>query len=466
MPTTPPLPLTDQVPAETRDAWCALLWLTSMGLAAALALSLTGQPPPDSWHHGLLLAAALLSLPMPFVLLENLQTQRQVLAARLAPRQAWVSTLQALRRRLWQTWAWAAVPLALLRVLAQPAPEGLQLALLTAALLAGWLGLVLLLAAALHGLLASGWGMAIGLLLLAAMLGWVPADGFAKLQAAGWPAWAGLALLLPLALRRVEQALRAPVVTAGRTGGPVDPATPWQRLVRRCEAFDRSWPAWDQPAVRSRWVVILAMLIHSAADVGHRELSLLQAWNSSVTAWHVLRLALFTGLALMMLRRTDPHWRELLAPRGPDRRLLGWRIIASTAGGTLVNLLLAAGLVLLGLQLLGDLRWEGLPGRVAAHALPLLVELCFAICLAAWLRGAMGGQMQAVTALAAGATVVFVTLWLIGKGPVFEGGSAAVLWYRGGLHHALTLALAVGFGLLAQRAWARADHGGAPKHRT
>ena len=200
------------------------------------------------------------------------------------------------------------------------------------------------------------------------------------------------------------------------------------------------------------------MLINSAATQNTADLSPIQAWNSSVTAWHVLRVAGFCALALTMLRSADPHWRHLLAPRGPQRHRLGWRIIAATFGGTLVNLLLAAGLVLLGHQLLGEVPWARLPGLAAACAPPLLTELLVAICLAAWLRGAAGGAMAAAWALAAGTAVVFGTLWLIGQGPLWEGSSAAVLWYRGAVHHAVYLALAAGFGLLAQRAWSRVEH--------
>ncbi|MFZ4651628.1 MAG: hypothetical protein ACOYLV_13020 [Rubrivivax sp.] len=458
------------------DVW----WMLIAAIAGAGALATTlgavrGGLFVPRWHAEFLALAGALLLPVPFVVLDRLQAERRVWAGRAAPLAGWHAALSKSRRTLLLSWGLAVLPLVLMRLLTRPAAEAwaatVMMALFTAALLAGALALGMLAAAAWQGLLAGPTGAAAGM----AALGVLP-SGVAAVAPEGLPAWGthlgwpvevmaagALASVLAAglawrAVRFVQERLERPL------GGLFTPPSPRQRVQDlRLHAAQR----WGRVDATVNVGMLAGVAAQLPTNLTHPDVDMhfFQAWGSSVSPLHGLRLALIALLVSFLLRGVAPHWRDLLAPGSGFRRAVGPRVVASTMASVMVQLVLLLAMVVAVFSLVPFMKWPdgtswaSLPGVALSYGVPLLADVALAVSLAAWLRGQLGslGRLVGVVAGlgAAWAAMVFLVSPLMG----IEGFARSTLWTRGPAHLAGELALAACFTLLAQRAWARADLG-------
>lgn len=467
-----PLPYLDRMPGGLLVLWFVAVGIGGMAVLIAAVSAATGEAVAAGWHSGFFTLAAVLLLPLPMLTLDQLRAQRSVWLGRVAPLSAWRRALHDHRRTLAVSWLLAALPLLLLRLLARPEGEAwgssLVAAVWPAALLAGLLGLGLLLAAALAGLLAWPWGLgSAGVLLVLTAPG--PAGvpllalpGIAERMAT--PATAAWATAATMATLAATAALASTLVhhrlaqAPGRA--PLGPG-PVQRLARAWAQFTERWRYVDGRANVGVLVAACSQLPNNLSNPnadGH----FFQAWGSSVTPLHGLRLALLTAMATLLLRGALLHWRVLLAPGGRFRHGIGVRVV----GSTLVSMLAFAALQLAIAALLFTLLpfppavpWQRLPALAFSHGLPLLADLTLAVALAAWLRGALGGPWRVIAMLGAAALLLLVIVLFVPPLLGLERAGGTVLWNRGPAHHAAEFALAALCTALAQRAWARADLG-------
>jgi hypothetical protein len=458
------------------DVW----WMLIAAVAGAGALAATlgaasGGLFVPRWHAEFLALAGALLLPVPFFVLERLQAERRVWVGRAAPLTGWHAALRKSRHTLLISWALAAAPLVLMRLLTRPAAEAwavtVVMAFVTAALLAALLGLGLLAAAAWQGLLNGPAGAVAG----AAAVGVLPL-GVAAVAPEGLSAW-GEHLGWPLAL--LAAGALASVLAAGLAwqavqfvqerlesprDGLIGQPSPRQRLRDlRLHAAHR-WGRVD-PAVNFGLVAAVAGQLPANLTHPNVDMHFFQAWGSSVSPLHGLRLAVLTLVASLMLRGVSPHWRDLLVPGSGFRRAVGLRVVGRTMESVLVQLVLLLAILAAVFSLMpfldwaDEVSWASLSRVVWSHGLPLLVDLTLAVALAAWLRGWLGSLGRVVGVIvglgAAWAAAVFLAAPLLG----LEGFARSTLWTRGPAHLAGELALAACFTLLAQRAWARADLG-------
>lgn len=455
--------------------WGLIAAVAGASALAATVAAATGGQIAAGWHAGFLALAGALLLPVPFHVLDRLHAERRVWVGRVAPLANWHAALRRSRRTLALSWALAAAPLALLRLLAQPASEAwaaaVMLALFTAALLAAVLGLGLLAAAAWQGVLAWPLGAAAGVACLALL-----AYGGSGAVREVLPAWAEQLGGTPQALLAGVLAMLLVAGLAGQAvelvhgrldrprGGPVGLPSPRQRLQAWRLQWAERWRRVD-PAVNIGVLAGVMGQVPANMTKPDADLHYFQAWGSTVSPMHGLRLYLLTLVASLLLRGAAPHWRELLAPGSGFRRSVGLRVIGSTLATVLGQLLfllaigVAAVTLVPGLGWPGETSWTRLPGVVVSYGVPLLADLVLAVALAAWLRGWLGslGRVVGVVVGLGAAWVAFVILAapLLG----IEGFARSTLWSRGPAHLAGQLALAACFTLLAQRAWARADLG-------
>jgi hypothetical protein len=462
-----------------------VFWLIAAGMAGLAVLlavlhSATDKLLPTAWQTGFTIVSAALLLPLPFFTLDHLRAQHGVWLGRVAPLSAWRLALADHRRTLFVSWALAALPLVLLRLLAGPGGStGVDAALSVlwpVALLGALLGMALLLAAALAGLLTWPWGCAAALALLALA---VPVMGDAALlrlpaavnshQADGLAAglWAvglvAMVAVLPFAVHQVHQRLMCPL---GAVAAPRGPA-PWQRFVQAWSAFNARWRLVDSPV--NVGIVLMVLFQLPNQFTSNVDKQFFQAWGSSVSLLHGLRLLVLTALAATLLRGAVLHWRVLLAPGGSVRRHIGLRVVGSTLLSMLLYVGAALGLVVLLwalLPFLPPVPWRSLPGVLISYGTPLLADLALAVALAAWLRAVLGSLLRVGVACFTGALflgwVVLLLMAASGGGPLSVADAAlqaarSELWHRGVAHHAVTFALAALFTLLAQRDWMRVD---------
>lgn len=455
--------------------WGLIAAVAGVSALAATVAAATGGQIAGGWHTGFLALAGALLLPVPFHVLDRLHAERRVWLGRVAPLANWHAALRRSRRTLLLSWALAAVPLVLLRLLAQPPAEAwaatVLLALFTAALLAAVLGLGLLAAARWEGLLAWPVGVASGVAAIALLA--YAGSGEAPEALPAWAAQLGGTLQALLAgvlasLLTAGLAWQAVQLVHGRLDRPrerpVGLPNPRQRLhawrLQWAERWRRVDPAVNIGVFAGVMGQLPANMTRPDADA-----HFFQAWGSSVSPMHGLRLALFTVVASLLLRGAAPHWRELLAPGSGFRRSVGLRVIGSTLAIVLGQLLfvLAVGAAAVslvpGLDWPGEVSWSRLPGVVASYGVPLLADLVLAVALAAWLRGRLGSLVGTVGVLAALALAWTAAALLAAPLLGIEDFTRRTLWSRGPAHLAGQLALAACFTLLAQRAWARADLG-------
>lgn len=454
-----------------------VLWLicVAMGGAAVLVATVSGASGGTvaaGWHAGFATLASALLLPLPFLTLDQLRAQRRVWLGRVAPLAAWQQALYDHRRMLLLSWALAALPLLVLRLLTRPADEAWAAtalaALWPAALLAGLMGLGLLLAAALAGLLAWPWGLAAGGALMALVVpgaDGVPAAAVPQLGAHFGPPAAGLLFGTALMALLAATASLASHLVHGRLAQVPDTTLlkpgPVQRLTQRWAQFSERWRRVDGRANAGLIVSAGSQLPNNLANP-NADVHFFQAWGSTVTPMHGLRLALLTVVAALLLRGALLHWRVLLAPGGRFRRDIGLRVVGSTLVSLLAYVAMYLGIVALLFALLPFLPavpWQRLPALAFSHGLPLLADLALAVALAAWLRGLLGGPTRVIAWLCGAALVLAAAVFVLAPLLGVEGAASAVLWTRGPAHHAAQLALAALFTVLAQRAWARADLG-------
>lgn len=454
-----------------------VLWLICVAIGGAAVLvamvsGATGGTVAAGWHAGFTTLASVLLLPLPFFTLHQLRDQRRVWLGRVTPLAAWQRALQDHRRTLLLSWALAALPLLVLRLLARPADEAWATtavaALWPAALLAGLIGLGLLLAAALAGLLARPWGLAAGSALVALVVpgaDGVPAAALPKLGAHfGQPAADLLFGTALMALLAATAALTSHLLH-GRLAQAPDATLlkpdPVQRLTQRWAQFSERWRRVDGRANAGLIVSVGSQLPNNLSNP-NADAHFFQAWGSTVTPMHGLRLALLTAIATLLLRGALLHWRVLLAPGGRFRRDIGLRVVGSTLVSLLVYVALYIGIVALVFTLLPffpAVPWQRLPALAFSHGLPLLADLALAVALAAWLRGLLGGPLRVIAWLCGAALMLVAAVFMLAPLLGVEGAARSVLWTRGPAHHTAELALAALFTALAQRVWARADLG-------
>jgi hypothetical protein len=455
--------------------WGLIAAVAGASALAATVAAATGGQIAAGWHAGFLALASALLLPVPFHVLNRLHAERRVWVGRAAPLANWHAALRRSRRTLLLSWATAAVPLVLLRLLAQPPSEAwataVLMAIFTTALLAAVLGLGLLAAAAWQGLLPWPLGAAAGVAALALL-----AYGGSGAVPEGLPAWAEQlggtlqALLVGVlaSLLAMGLAWQAVQLVHGKLdrprNGPAGLPSPRQRLqawrLQWAERWRRVDPAVNIGVLAGVMGQLPANMTNPNADVHY-----FQAWGSTVSPMHGLRLYLLTLVASLLLRGAAPHWRELLAPGSGFRRSVGLRVIGSTLATVLGQLLLvlavgvAAVLLVPGLDWPSETSWTRLPGVVASYGVPLLADLVLAVALAAWLRGWLG-SLGRVVGVVVGLGAAWVALVVLAAPMLgIEGFARSTLWSRGPGHLAGQLALAACFTLLAQRVWARVDLG-------
>lgn len=443
------------------------LWLTALGVLAlaALLLSLGRASGGSSFSaelHGWLLTigAALLS-PVPFFTLDRLQAKRRVWLGRLAPRGVWLVLLADHRRDLLASWAMVALPLMAWRFIGRPATEAwAQTALavgLTAGLLAGVLGAALVTASGFSTILATRWA-ALGALVLTALLTGgagvaapTPDHGEAAALATAFMVLGGALPLL--ALRHIE--VRLVIWRITPAGAPL---SWWARLAALGARLSERWRLVDRPATKGSLLTVLLIQLPNNLTNSNEEARFLQAWGSTVTAGHGLRLACMVLVAYFSLRCIDMHWRVHLLPGGSGRRWLGLRIIGSTIVTVMAPIVLLLALTWWGVSLSLSAAitpsWSDVPALIAAYAPPLLADLCLAVALAAWLRARHGraGQGAWIWAFLLVSALLIIAV-------LSRAWAWPALWTRGYAHHAIELALAAGFALLANRAWQAVDLG-------
>ncbi|MDN3545080.1 MAG: hypothetical protein ACK4S6_12135 [Roseateles asaccharophilus] len=472
---------------RTPVGW-VVLWVICavMGGTVLVALLMSGLAMGQldaGWHTGLSLLATALLLPLPFATLAQLRVQHRVWLGRVAPLALWHKALRDHQRDLLLFWAVIALPLLVLRLLMPPAGEHWAMTVLSAlwgaAMLAGLLGLALLLAAALQGLLSWPWGLGAGSALLALsywhmattpealVLAWALQGLSPAVALAG-----GVTSLLmmmgmaAMASRLIHGRLAREARELGNLPGPV---------LRFKQSLGGIWMRWSEPWRRvdnpaELGSIPIAMLPQIASNLSNpdSERHFLQTWGSTVTPGHGLRLLALTLLATCLLRGAVSHWRVLLAPGGHFRRHLGPRIVGSTLAslvGFIVALSLALALLFTLLPFLPSPPWRQFPTLAWRYGLPLLADLSLAVALATCLRGMLGSAKKVITGLL-GAGLLFTAVLLA---PMLLGGESlwnTVLWTRGPAHHVAELALAAVFTLLARRAWARADLSELARKRT
>lgn len=457
-----------------------VLWVICAGLGgtvliALLMIGLAMRPLDEGWHTGLNLLATALLLPLPFATLAQLRVQHRVWLGRVAPLALWHRALRDHQRDLLLFWAVIALPLMVLRLLTPGADETWALtvlsALWSAAMLAALLGLALLLAAALQGLLPWPWGLGAGGGLLALQFGHPElftealtlgpqAISPAAALAGGVTSLLLMAGLAAMASRLVHSRLASHELENSNLQGPV---------LRFKQGLSGVWMRWseqwrrvDNPAKLGSLPVIVLAQLPSNLSNADSERHFFQSWGSTVTAGHGLRLLVLTLFATSVLRGAISHWRLLLAPGGQLRRHLGPRIVASTLASllsTITLIALAVTLLFTLLPFVPNPPWRQLPSLAWRYGLPLLADLCLAVALATWLRGMLGSVKKVIIVLLGASMLLMVALLVVPALLGLEGFWTAVLWTRGPMHHMAELALAAMFTLLAQRAWTRADLG-------
>jgi hypothetical protein len=443
------------------------LWLTALGVLALAALLLSLDRASGSLgfsatlHGWLLTIGAVLLSPVPFFTLDRLQAQRRVWLGRLAPRGVWLALLADHRRDLLASWALVALPLMAWRGIGRPAGEAwAQTALAagsTATLLAGVLGAALITAAGLSTILATRWA-AFGALGMTALLAEgagvaasTPGHGDEAALASAFMVLGGALPLL--ALRHIEAGLAVWHITP--EGAPL---SWWARRAALGARLSERWRLVDRPATKGSLLTVMLTQLPNNLATSNADARFLQAWGSTVTVGHGLRLACMVLVAHFSLRCIDMHWRVHLLPGGSGRRWLGLRIIGSTVMTVLVTLVLLLALTWLGFSLFLPAAitpgWSALPALIAAYTPPLLADLCLAVSLAAWLRARHrpAGQLAWTWAvLVVSALLIVAVLSRVWAWPA--------LWTRGYVHHAIEFTLAAGFAMLANRAWQAVDLG-------
>lgn len=455
-----------RVPSGLLVFWGLCVLLHGVTVLLVMAAAAQGEVVSPGWQTGLTALACVLLMPLPLFTVPQLRAERAVWLGRVAPLLAWQRALHDHRRALLLSWALVALPLALLRVLTRPEAETWGATLLEAAwpaaLLAALMGLALAAAAALARLLPAAWGALAGLALLVLVMpeaGGVPRAAQPALGLEGWSQGYGLVLLMllfatgALTLHTVHQRLQqAPSAL------PLAPALllPWRR---RWQAFIERWRLVDGGKAGMALGAILSQLPSNLSSP-NTDTHVFQAWGSSITPWHGVRMALLSGLALLMLRGATPHWRLLLAPGGRFRRDLGLRIVGTTlVSMTALLLFVLAVLALLFtvLPFLPGVPWARLPELALRYAPPLIADLALAVALAAWWRAALGTQQRAGLAIGGAALLGLISLAVLaavlGFGTVFR----AELGTRNGTYLFVQFALAALCTALARRAWRRAD---------
>ena len=455
-----------RVPAGLLVFWGLCVLLHGVTVLLVMAAAAQGEVVSPGWQAGLTALACVLLMPLPLFTVPQLRAERAVWLGRVAPLPAWQRALQDHRRALLLSWALVAVPLALLRVLTRPEAETWGATLLEAAwpaaLLAALMGLALATAAALARLLPAAWGALAGAALLVLLMpeaGGVPRAALPALGLQGESGGFGLPLLAlllgtgALTLHGVHQRL-----TQAPSALPLAPAVllPWRR---RWQAFIERWRLVDGGKASVALTVILGQLPGNLSNP-NPQMHVFQAWGSSITPMHGLRMATLTLLALLLLRGATPHWRLLLAPGGHFRRDLGLRIVGTTLlsmTALLVFVLAVLGLMFTMLPFLPGVPWARLPELALRYAPPIVADLALAVALATWLRAALGSQQRAGLAIGGAALLGLIILAalaaVLGFGTVFR----AELGTRNGTYLIVQLTLAALFSALARRAWRRAD---------
>ncbi|RVU47205.1 hypothetical protein [Rubrivivax rivuli] len=455
-----------RVPSGLLVFWGLCVLLHGVTVLLVMAAAAQGEVVSPGWQTGLTALACVLLMPLPLFTVPQLRAERAVWLGRVAPLPAWQRALHDHRRALLLSWALVALPLALLRVLTRPEAETWGATLLEAAwpaaLLAALMGLALAAAAALARLLPAAWGALAGLALLVLVMpeaGGVPRAALPALGLGGWLQGYGLVLLMllfatgALTLHTVHQRLQqAPSAL------PLAPAVllPWRR---RWQAFIERWRLVDGGKAGVGLTIILGQLPGNLSNP-NPQMHVFQAWGSSITAMHGLRMATLTLLALLLLRGATPHWRLLLAPGGHFRRDLGLRIVGTTLlsmTALLLFVLTVLGLMFTLLPFLPGVPWARLPELTLRYAPPVVADLALAVALAAWLRAALGTQKRAALVIGGAALLWFCARWAWAQTPGPGAAFLAELGTRDGTYLFVQFALAALCTALARRAWRRAD---------
>jgi len=233
-----------------------------------------------------------------------------------------------------------------------------------------------------------------------------------------------------------------------------------QRLHRRLSRYWRRirWPLLEgRPYQAFGQLGLLPLLFGNTGSPDHAHAGL-PYWGETLDWRYLVRLLLLSYMALVLLQSRDLHWRRLLAPGGPHRASIGWRIFVSSVKG---NLIIAA--VLTGLccaiaaaissytgkfNLLASFQWP-------AFAAALACDLTLATALAVVLRGFAGKQQTAMLGLVCVFGLIAsicIAWWAFSLGP-----EPNFTWPRDSIHALAMLAALLLLRPLMRRAWRRAD---------
>ena len=435
-------------------------WLLAMPLALGLTATAAMAWLPATrgqWalNSGMQAALVWLTLvlgvwPLSLAALASSAAHWRVLKCRVAPMATVMAASQRLALTLWLTWGLPSLAL------------GLVMACASAQ--ASWSSA--LAAAALLGLGQTAW-----LLVLAVAVGWLPRTALAgpllfglgcallglgdgwRLMAAAHPAVHASLGCLPFALalllaHRQRQLFRRPMAGGG------------QKLPRRTPLIGGWLPLTLQPSGRlGRWPIIDVRLLLLPLSAGLGTAAGF-SWQAEVSALHGLGLLLLIESAGSNLSTASLDWRHAIAPGGPTRRHLGWRMLALNWGLQAATLLLAAGVVtaFTAVVMKPASAWRLYAQGLMQSALPVAASLGLAVAVAVWLHSP--GVPPRLARFGPGLLACLCGLAAATYNLAVHGDWWVRLpawWHCGPAHVGATLALAGLAGWAANRRWARVD---------
>jgi hypothetical protein len=381
-----------------------------------------------------------------------LRADLNLLHRRAAPQAAATQTLEQ-AQRLWAGWALALLPPTLVFSLVGTGRWADPLHLAGPALQLLLFALAWIHAAAWHGL-RPAWGLLAGLAVPAVWGWWVFSEGGPRLLFEHQPAaLAGLCALALLAVASVAKDLRGRAAFGANTvgaEGSADKSSPCQR-----------WNVWwgrrkfpgEQldPGSASGAMFFFSQVPNWLRDPDR----FLRAWGEHVDFGSALAIGLMTMFLLLSLRTGALHWRLMLAPGPGGRRWLGLQILQGTATFLVIVLgvlvaALVAGFALAERVFSIDVAWTAWMQTSQQVAVPFLLDLATALCLAVLIRRlGLGWAMG----LWVGITVLLgLAAWAAGS-----AFTSQPWWPRNAWTHTAQGLLILGLAWAANQAWRSVD---------
>lgn len=384
-----------------------------------------------------------------------LRADLSLLHRRAAPQAAAAQTLQQ-AQRLWAGWALALLPPTLVFSLVGTGRWADPLHLAGPALQLLLFALAWIHAAAWHGL-RPAWGLLAGLAVPAVWGWWVFSEGGPRVLFEHQPAaLAGLCALALLAVAWVAKDLGGRAAFAANTvgaEGAADKPSPCQR-----------WNVWWGrrkllgEVLDPSLAFVPVMFLYQVPNLPRHPDRFLRAWGEHVDYSSALSLCVLTMFLLLSLRTGALHWRLMLAPGPGGRRWLGLQILQGTATFLVIVLgvlvaALVAGFALAERVFSIEVAWKAWMQTSQQVAVPLLLDLATALCLAVLIR-CLGLGWAAL--LCGGITVLLaLAAWaFFGSGSAF---TSQPWWPRNAWSNAAQGLLILGLAWAANQAWRSVD---------